>query len=247
MKNKFRLTALVTAALAAAVLLSSCAATAKASAEVQMSCRIEVQGEARLTAKPDMVEFAVAVSELAPTTSEAQRTANAKISRILQVLKSFGLEDKDISTSNLTFSTDYSWTDSGRNFLGERVSQRVVARMHDISRFPALVDALGANLTGISLDSVSFDLKDKTQLYAEARTMAILNAAEKAQTYAAASGLTLGNAFSISEGGVYISRGNAKYGAAMAAEASSAADYSTEIPSGEIEISASVSVVFSAE
>lgn len=246
MKKKFRLMVLVTAALAAAVLLSSCA-TAGASAQSELACRIEVQGEARLTAKPDTVEFAVAVSELAPTTSEAQRTANAKISRILHILKSFGLEDKDISTSNLTFNTEYSWTDSGRNFLGERVSQRVVARMHDISRFPALVDALGANLTGISLDSVSFDLKDKTQIYAEARTLAILNATEKARTYAEASGLTLGNAFSISEGGVYISRGNAKYGMAMAVEAASAADYSTEIPSGEIEISASVNVVFSAD
>ncbi|MGP1418494.1 MAG: SIMPL domain-containing protein [Sphaerochaetaceae bacterium] len=246
MKKTSILMAIAMAALAAAVLLSSCA-TAGASAKSELSCRIEVQGEARLTAKPDIVEFSVAVSELAPTTSEAQQMANAKISRILEVLKSFGLDDRNISTSNLTFNTEYSWTDSGRNFLGERVSQRVTARMKELASFPALVDALGANLTGISLDSVSFDLQDKTQLYAQARTLAIAHASEKAQTYAAASGLALGKAVSISEGGVYISRGNAKYGAAMAAEAASADGYSTEIPSGEIEISASVNIVFSAD
>ena len=54
-----------------------------------------------------------------------------------------------------------------------------------------LIDAL-AKINGINIDSVTFDVSDKTSLETQARESAYLDAKIKAEDYASLAGKTLG-------------------------------------------------------
>ncbi|MDY4888877.1 MAG: SIMPL domain-containing protein [Sphaerochaetaceae bacterium] len=231
--------------LAMVLILASCQT---ASSTTDEFCQISVQGTSTVKLEPDVVNFTVRVSETAPTTKEAQQLSNAKVSSVLSILDSFGIEKKHITTNNLSFSTDYSWESGKQVFVAERVTQQISVVMHDLAGFSSLIDELGSKLTGISFDSVVFDREDKTEFYREARIKAIEDARSKAESYALASGLTLDIPVSINDGSAYVSSNRVSYPKMMAAEAvaTSSMSYDTEVPSGELEISASISVVFRA-
>lgn len=211
-------------------------------------CEIAVEGRSSINIEPDMVEFSLRVSETAPTTGEAQGLANAKVSKILALLESFGVERKDITTNNLSFSTDYNWEDGKQEFVAERVSQQVSVSMYNLDSFPAMVDALGAQLTGITLNSVCFDRKNKAAFYEQARREAVEDAAAKARAYAEAGGLALGEPLSISEGSLSSYSNNRRYmDMRIKAEAPAPeAAYGSDVPAGEIVVQASINVVFKA-
>lgn len=244
--RKVTVFSIVLVLLVSMTLLVSCQTTGNE----ELKSEISVQGSSVITVDPDIVNFTVRVSETAPTTGEAQQETNTKISAILAILDSYGIEKKYIQTNSLSFSTDYNWEDGQQIFVDERVTQQVSVVMHDLSRFTALVDELGTKLTGINFNSVNFDKEDKTECYKEARTKAILDAREKAEAYALASGLVLGKPMTINEGYAYVSTNNMVYAAApkaMAAGVSEDAMVATEAPTGQLEVSASVNVVFRAE
>lgn len=234
----------ICAALVAMMVFTGCTTAQNA----EDFCQISVEGESTVKVAPDIVNFSIRVSEKAPTTAEAQQLANEKISSILKVLAEYSIEKKDITTSNLNFSTDYSWNEGKQEFVAERVSQQVSVLMRDIDSFPKLLDSLTSKLTGIELNSVNFDREDKAEYYKQARAQAIADAKSKAEAYAVASGLVLGDPISISEGSAYISTNRISYNKVMMASAAPEADsVSSEVPSGELEISASISVVYKAQ
>ena len=228
--------------ICALMLLASCE-TLTGSGE---PCSIYVQGESTITVDPDMVYFSIEVSELAPTTSEAQQLANAKISAIMAVIRLFGVEDRDLVTRNLSFWTDYSWIDGQRVVNGERVSQEVYVTMYDLNSFPALLDKLAASVSGINLGSVSFDSRDREKYYAQAREQAVEDARLKAEAYADAGDLRLGKPSSISEGAAYRSSANKAAMLTAAATVAESAYIASDIPTGELNITATVSVTFKA-
>lgn len=229
------------AAAAAVLVLAGCRTAAR-----DAYCEIAVEGRSSVSIEPDMVGFSLRVSETAPTTGEAQRLANAKVSTILALLESFGIERKDITTHNLSFSTDYDWDNGRQEFVAERVSQQVGVSMYDLGAFPALVDALGAQLTGISLNSVAFDRKDKAAFYEEARRKAVEDAEAKARAYAEAGGLALEGPVSISEGSLSSYSNNRMKMDMMAAAPEAASGAASDVPAGEIVVQASINVVFKA-
>jgi uncharacterized protein YggE len=101
----------------------------------------------------------------------------------------------------------------------------------------ALVDAAvraGAN----NVDGPSLDTADKSSLYAEALKQALGEAKQKAQAIASATGLTLGAALKVREGGAPTP---IVYGEALAARATA-----VPIEAGTQKIQASVTVTYSA-
>lgn len=228
--------------------LASCASmSGTASTESSQMRTISVSGSGTITLSADMVTFSINVSETAPTTAEAQQLTNKKINQILAILKNYKIEDKDISTTALSFSTEYYWDSvSGRQIKeGENVSQTVYVKMGDIDRFGALVDELGSSVSGISFYSTSFDKSDKTQAYEEARELAYQDAYNKALKYAQSAGMELGYPITITDGYTsYSNRAVAADGLMKATSVEAAASYKTEAPSGQLSVSSNVSVVF---
>lgn len=231
------------ALIAALALLASCATPRSAD-----YATITVDGSGSVKLKADVVTFTVRISELADTTKAAQDLANAKIARMLSLVRSAGIADEDIKTGSLSIYTDYSWEDGAQVRLGERVSQSLTIKSRDLEGFAGLVDQIAESISGLEFNNVIFDKEDKSEAYAQAREKAIADAQSKAKAYADASGLKLYMPMTISEGGFGVVNSYnypmALMKADMAASAESAV--STEIPSGELSVTASISITYRA-
>jgi len=225
------------------VLLASCSTTANPDTKERT---VSVSGTGTVNLKADMVTFTVSVSETRTTTAKAQKAANTKMAKVLEIIRSFNVPDTNISTSSLSFSTQYKWVDGEETKTGEQVSQSVSVKLEDIDSFGALVDMLGANVTGISLNRVNFEASDYTKAAEQARKLAYENARDKATVYANASGMVIGRPLSINDG--YDSYGAVRYTVSDAKmvnlEAAAAAGPQTETPTGLLSVTVNTSVVF---
>lgn len=206
---------------------------------------ISVSGTGTVSLESDMVSFRVEVSETAQTTAEAQQATNKKMSQILATLREHGIEDKDISTTALNFSTNYAWKDGVQTKIGEEVSQTVYVRIYDIDVFAPLVDALGSTVSGISFYNVTFDSTNRKAAENQARELAYNDALEKARIYAKAAGLEIGEPVTIQDGYSSYARNSLDTGVAFAKATSADESYETEAPSGPISVTSSVDIVFS--
>ena len=225
------------------VLLASCS-TSNPSNSTERT--VSVSGSGTVNLRADMVTFTVTVSETKTTTAEAQKAANAKMSKVLEIVRSFGVTDDNISTSSLNYSTQYKWTDGEEVRIGEQVSQSVTVKLENIDVFGSLVDTLGANVTGIALNRVNFEASDYTKAAGQARKLAYENARDKAMVYAVASGMVVGRPITINDG--YDSYGSVRYTVSDAKmanfEAAAAAGPQTETPTGLLSVTVNTSVVF---
>ncbi|MBO6001079.1 MAG: SIMPL domain-containing protein, partial [Spirochaetales bacterium] len=169
------------------VLLASCATTDK-STKTDPTV-ISVSGNGVVYLEADMVKFSIDVSETADTTGEAQQKTNKKMAQILDLLRKHKVDDNDISTTALNFSTEYNWDNGKQIKVGEYVSQTVYVTMKDINEFSPLADDIGSKISGISFYNVNFDSTQKIVAGNTARELAYKNAYEKAQLYAKQAGL----------------------------------------------------------
>jgi uncharacterized protein YggE len=187
---------LVLAALAGIVLI------APARADNETPPTISVSGEGTVSVPPDIALIDGGVSTEAKTAREASEANNVAMGRVLQALKSGGLEEKDVQTSRLSLQPQYAQqTRPGPNVVsGYRASNRVTIRLRDVTRVAATIDTLvssGANEIG----GISFMVEKASKLLDDARVEAIADARRKAEIYAKAAGVTLGAPVSIIEDG----------------------------------------------
>ncbi len=206
---------------------------------------ISVSGTGSVNLKADNVSFRVEISETEDTTALAQQATNKKMSQLLAILHENGISDDDISTTALNFSTNYTWRDGQQQKIGETVSQTVYVRMYNLDGFASLADSIGSNISGISFYNVTFGSSNSKEAENQARELAYANALKKAQTYAQAAGLTLGEPITIQDGGSSTYSNRMSNDAVMfAVVATEETTYSTETPTGPLTVSASVEVIF---
>ena len=247
MKNTIKSFLLLAVAATAVLLLASCSTLN--STEKQETTVVSISGSGTVYLEADMVKFSINVSETADTTGEAQQKTNKKMSQIMDLLKKHKIEDNDITTTALNFSSEYYWDNGKQIKTGESVSQTVYVTMKDIGEFAALADDIGTQLTAISFYNVSFDSTQKVVAGKTARELAYQNAYEKAELYAKQAGLEVSRPLSISEG--YTSFSTANYKRAYAedavmtmAAAPAPEAYGTQMPTGLLSASVDVSITF---
>jgi uncharacterized protein YggE len=224
-------------ALALVVLL----AFPPAAAQEETPRRLVVTGTGEASARPDVAVISAGVVVQADTASAALAENTRAMNAVLEELRAAGLAQEDIQTSQFAVTPLYEsrqpdpqGTEPPR-IVGYQVSNQVTARVRDIDRLGATLDALvgaGAN----SIDGLYFDLADPKQVQGEARDAAVADALAKARRYASAAGVDLGEIISIEEGEVF-----APPRPMMRAEAMAA---SVPIAPGQTELSASVTITF---
>jgi uncharacterized protein len=217
---------------------------------------ISVNGDGEVKVTPDLGQFTFAVTAKGKTAQEAQSTSTAQMNNILGSLKSQGVEDKDIKTSDYNLSPKFTY-EAAKMFCdgwncpppkeipdGFEVSQMVTVKVRDVSKAGAILAGVGEKgATGIS--SLSFILDDNKVAKAEARDKAAVDAKEKAQKIAQQFGLKLGRMTSYYENQTYDeSAASGGYGMEMA-KSETASGVPT--PTGEQKITASVSVSYELE
>jgi uncharacterized protein YggE len=188
MKHSFALAVATTALLAAPALAQTAPPPA-----------ISVTGEATVSVPPDQAQIDGGVSNDAKTAREASDANNAAMGKVLLALKGAGIDEKDYQTSRLSLQPQYAPNRSGPSpVVGYRASNRVTIRLRNVTKIASMIDVLvgaGANDIG----GINFTVSQASKLLDEAREQAISDARHKAQIYAKAAAVTLGEPLSISE------------------------------------------------
>ena len=218
-------------------LAAAAAATAAAPALAQTAPppAISVTGEATVQVAPDQAQIDGGVANDARTAREASDANNAAMGKVLLALKGAGIDEKDFQTSRLSLQPQYAPNRSGPPpVVGYRASNRVTIRVRDVTKVASVIDVLvgaGANDIG----GINFMVSQASKLLDEAREQAIADARRKAQIYARAAGVTLGEPIAISEEGSPAPVFRGKVAGGMAASAA-------PIAQGEETLSVTVSV-----
>ena len=204
---------------------------------------IWVTGQGEVTVIPDVATLRLGVVAQEASVAEAQAKAAAAMDNVITALKDGGVAKKDIQTQFFNIQKVTRWDKEREQeiVIGYRVSNMVLAKIRDVEKAGAIIDAAaaaGGDLTRI--DSISFSVDDPSEYYEEAREKAMKDARARAGQLANLGGVKLGKPTYISEGISYpIPR--PVYERAPAA---APAQVETPISAGEMKISLNVQVVY---
>lgn len=214
------------------------------------SASITVSGTGEITAAPDIATVNFTIRESAKTVPEAQKLAEAKMTKALASLTALGIDKKDTKTISYTVNPKYEnkmiycittpCPPSKMVITGYEVAESVQVKVRKIEKAGDVLGAIGTlNITEIS--GPEFTVDDINKAQSDAKVKAITDARTKAETTAKALGVSLGAVIQYSEdnGGYY----PVAYG--MGASMKTLSADSVSVPTGESVIKARVTVTYS--
>lgn len=208
---------------------------------------VTVSGEGTARAAPDLavVRFGIQTEAEEP---EAAREQNAEASgRATNAVRDLGIEESQIQLETLRLQPRYDYDDGDRRLVGYEAIRSLSVRIRDLAQVPAVVAGVvqdGAN----QLQGVQYTLDDRTAARNEALREAAADAQAQAALLAEALGAQVGPVMQISEQGIRRPEPRQYQMQARAmAESDDAAPESDAYAAGEIEVTATVQVVFGLE
>jgi uncharacterized protein len=229
------------AVLALALILSACGPTTIRQEAQQAVRSLNVNGVGQVYLTPDIAYIYIGVHNEAPTASDAVDANKVQTNAVIDALKGAGVDEKDIRTTNFSIWPSQQYgpdgTVTGTIYM---VDNTVYIVVRDLDGLGSLLDdviSAGAN----SINSIQFDVADKTQAVKDARVKAVEDAKTQASELADAAGVKLGEIQTISfydNTPVPMYEGKGGGGGAMAADAS------VPIQPGQLSISVSVNIVY---
>jgi uncharacterized protein YggE len=201
---------------------------------------ISVSGTGRVSVQPDVADLRLGVNISRLTVDEARNDAASTMAAILDAVAKAGVAKKDVRTSLLSVQPRYEYRDNEPPRLaGYELANVVEVTVRNLAKLGDVVDgSLKAGAT--SMDSLSFRLDDPSPAEKQARTLAMAQARSRADVLAEAGGLTITGVSDVSEGGAMPPRPYA----AKAERMMMAADASTPVETGSLEIAVTVSVTY---
>lgn len=202
---------------------------------------ITVTGEHTAQAAPDLATVDMGVTTEGPSAAEALAANSGAVKAIMDRLAAAGVEGRDIQTSNLSLSPNWTSTPDGAGSVisGYVAMNMLSVRVRDLTKLGTVLDAVvtdGAN----TLNGITFGLQDPKPVMTAARKDAVADARARAEELAAAAGVTLGRLVSITEGSAFQAP-QPMYRQSMAQDAA------VPVAGGEVGMTASVTLVFEAQ
>ncbi|CUH62130.1 SIMPL domain-containing protein [Thalassobacter stenotrophicus] len=169
-------------------------------APVRAETLLQVTGEGRMTAAPDMAVISLRVSREGATAAGVTAEMAAAARAVLAALETQGVAERDVQTSALQLNPRWTRPADGQapRIVGYEAATGFEVRIRDLDRFGAVLDAVisdGAN----GFQGVRFALTDPRPMQDGARVAAFDDAMAKARLYAEASGMMVGDVRSIRE------------------------------------------------
>jgi hypothetical protein len=206
---------------------------------------ISVRGSGTISAKPDMATIQVGVLIQKNSLDAAQSEAAPKMDAVMKMLNAVGIDEKDISTSQYNVEPVMNYRkNQPPEITGYRVTNMVSVEIRDITKAGKTIDDLvksGANM----VYGVSFGLFDPTALRHEAREKAVNDARVKAEQLAKLNGVTLGPVLQVVDRDPSAPSPYQAWAMGGFTRDAFAEEANTPIASGEQEIRADVTIVYS--
>jgi uncharacterized protein YggE len=175
-----------------------------AAAEIQIAVQnpvVELTLTEIVRADPDIAQVGAGVQTRAQSASAAVQANASQMDRLVERLRSLGIERKDIQTSNFSLNAEYDYNDrNGQSpiFTGYVVTNQVTVRLERLDRVGQVLDALveaGAN----NIFGPNFLLEDDREAKATARRNAFQRAQVQADEFARMAGYTGARLLEVSE------------------------------------------------
>ena len=232
--------------LTVSLITASCSAAGQIASSSQddvlsVKNTITVQGTASITATPSIAYVNIGVATFNKEAAIAQSDNAAKMDKVYKALDSLGIVKDKIKTVSYYISPRYDYNNNISTLAGYDVTNAIQVTVEDLTKVSQVLDMTvkeGINLA----NSISFGITDKEndELYLQALTEAVATAQAKANTLAAAAGLTVSKPLQIIEG----SQTNVIPIYSYAADSAKASEAATPISGGELEVNASVTLVY---
>lgn len=226
--------------LLAAIVLTACGTTALAQGEEPKVRTLTVNGTGKTYLTPDIAYISIGVHSENANASEAVASNNTQSQEVAEALKGFKIDPKDIQTTNFSIYPQQQYDQNGK-VTGTLyvVDNTVFVTLRDLDKVGEVLNAAvsaGAN----SINSIQFDVEDKTEALSGARKAAVANARTQADELAAAAGVTLGDVQSIQTYGVGgpVPMFEGKGGGALVGEAS------VPVSPGQMILTVDVNIVY---
>ena len=205
---------------------------------------VQMSADGKVTAKPDLAQLSFSVITQGKDAAKVQTDNDAKMSSVIDYLKTNGVNADDIQTSgyNLYPQYDYTRTDATQQIIGYNLNQNVTAKIRKLETVSTIVGGLTAK--GINqINNVGYTIDDPDKLKQEARDQAIDKAKQKAQELADRIGVRLGKVVNFSEGSSYMPQPYYAYDKAMSSPVGMGGG-SSPIESGTQDVTVSVTLTF---
>ena len=229
---------LFVAILISALVLSACGI---APAQVRT---LSVSGNGTVFLTPNIAYIYIGVHTDDPDLANAVSKNNNQAQALVDALKNAGIDGKDIQTSNFSIYTnsnggfDKMTGQAVANGTYYSVDNTVYVTVRDLSMMGKVLNtAVGAGANNIN--SITFDVADKTAAMAQARQKAMTNASDLAAELAKTAGVKLGEIQNVS----YSDNSPMPY-YGMGGGGASAPNASVPIQPGQTQISVTVSVTY---
>jgi uncharacterized protein len=161
---------------------------------------VSVSAQGHASAAPDRAAISTGVLTEADTARDAMNRNTVAMSKLIDGLKALGITGKDIQTTTIQINPRYTQPRDGKQPVvnGYTALNQVRIVVTDIKKIGDVLDAaltLGANQMG----GIAFEASTAETLKDEARKQAMVNARRRAELYATAAGVTLGQVLTIAE------------------------------------------------
>jgi uncharacterized protein len=159
---------------------------------------ITVTGTGKVTLTPDIAYISIGVQTQEASASLATNENTTRAQAIINAVKGFSVADADIQTTDFSIYPQQHYDDNG-NLTGitYMVNNTIYVTVRDLTTLGNMLDAVvaaGAN----NINSIQFDVEDKTAALTQARQAAVADASKQADELTAASGASLGEVQTIS-------------------------------------------------
>jgi hypothetical protein len=203
---------------------------------------IVVSGTGRVSVQPDTADLRLGLTVARPTVEAARAEAGRTMDAVLAAVDAAGVPRADVRTAILSVQPRYDYRDGRAPALtGYEVANVVEVAVRDLGALGSVVDGtLGAGAT--SLDGLTFRLADPAPAEREARVRAMAEARGRADVLARSAGLTIEGVAEVVEG----APPRPPIPFAKAERMAIAADVSTPVEAGELELSVTVTVTYRA-
>jgi uncharacterized protein len=199
---------------------------------------LKLEGVGTLRTSPDVASAFLGVVTENKELSEAQKENSEIMDKVIASLINLGIEEKDIKTESYSISPEYDFVEGKQIFRGYRVNNNLRIIIRDIKQVGKVIDTAVANGAN-AVYNVNFSLINKEVIYKRALALAIRNAVSKAKS--------IENTLNVSVDEVpveIVEESNVDNIPRAELYAIKAPAASTDIRSGELEVTAKVQTVF---
>jgi len=161
---------------------------------------VVVRGHALVPGEPDQLEVALTVSVVEDSAASALSAAGRLSGELVAVLSELAVPDGARSTSGLSVREEFERIEGRWARRGYRASNHVVVRLQEPDRVGRLMSEAAARAR-VRVEGPRWRFKPDNPARAEACRQAAADARRKAEAYAGALGLRLGDVLKVAEPG----------------------------------------------